>query len=40
MGKSCLRLRRREDVDPGLIAQAVAATSVDEFVAQYERSRA
>ena len=40
MGKSCLRLRREEDVDAGLIAKAVAATSVDEFIELYERSRA
>jgi hypothetical protein len=40
MGKSCLRLRHEEDVDARLIAEAVAATSVDAFIAQYEHSRA
>ena len=39
MGKSCLRLRRPEDVDADLIASVVAATSVDDLLTSYERSR-
>ena len=38
MGKSCLRFRTLDDVDLGLIAEAVSIP-VDEFVDTYERSR-
>lgn len=40
MGKSCVRFKRLDDVDLDLIAETVAGTSVDEFIAQYERVRA
>jgi hypothetical protein len=39
MGKSCLRFGRLEDLDLDLVAAAVAATPVDEYVAHYERAR-
>ena len=39
MGKSCLRFKRLEDVDLGIIADTVAATSVDDFIATYEQMR-
>ena len=39
MGKSCLRFRTLADVDLGIIARTVAATSVDQFIETYERSR-
>ena len=40
MGKSCLRFRRVDDLPLDLIGKVVAATPVDEFIAEYERSRA
>ena len=39
MGKSCLRFRRLEDVDLGIIGEAIARIPVDDFIAAYERSR-
>ena len=39
MGKSCLRYRTIADVDLGLIAEAVAGTSVDALIDYYERAR-
>ena len=39
MGKSCLRYRTISDVDLGLIAGAVASTSVDNLIDYYERVR-
>jgi hypothetical protein len=39
MGKSCLRFRRLEDVDLGIVADTVAATPVERFLATYERIR-
>jgi hypothetical protein len=39
MGKSCLRLRKPGDVNAELLRGAVAAASVDDFIAAYERSR-
>jgi hypothetical protein len=39
MGKSCLRFRTLAEVDLGIIARTVAATSVDQFIELYERSR-
>lgn len=39
MGKSCLRYRKLADVDLDLVAEAVSAFSVDEFIAVYEQSR-
>ncbi|HEU4540839.1 MAG TPA: DUF1801 domain-containing protein [Jiangellaceae bacterium] len=39
MGKSCVRFRKLDDLDLHLIAETVASTPVDTFIAQYERSR-
>jgi hypothetical protein len=39
MGKSCLRLKRWEDVAEQALADAIAATPVDTFIAEYEASR-
>lgn len=39
MGKSCLRFRRLDDVDLGIIGDAIARIPVDDFIAAYERSR-
>ena len=39
MGKSCLRFRRLDDLDLGLIRDTVASTSVEEFLATYRRIR-
>lgn len=39
MGKSCVRFKSLDDVDLDLIAETVADTPVDEFIAQYERAR-
>ena len=40
MGKSCVRFRRLEDLPLDVVAEAVGRTSVEEFVAHYERVRA
>lgn len=40
MGKSCVRFRRLDDLPVELIGEAVSKTSVDDFIAQYERARA
>jgi Domain of unknown function (DU1801) len=39
MGKSCVRFRHLEDLPLDLIGQAVARTSVDEYVAAYRAVR-
>jgi Domain of unknown function (DU1801) len=39
MGKSCLRFRRLEDLDLGLIGDVIARTSVDDLIAAHERAR-
>ena len=39
MGKSCLRFRRLDDLDLGIVGAAIARTPVDTFIDQYERSR-
>jgi hypothetical protein len=39
MGKSCVRFRRLEDLPLDVIGQAIAGTSPDDFIAQYEASR-
>lgn len=36
MGKSCLRFRKLEDLPLEVVAQVVAATSVDDLIAGYE----
>jgi len=40
MGKSCLRFRRLDDLDLDLLAETVAATSVEDYIALYESARA
>ena len=40
MGKSCLRFQRPTDLDLDLLAEVVASTPVDAFLATYERVRA
>jgi hypothetical protein len=40
MGKSCLRFRTLDDLALDLVGAAIARTSVDDFIAAYERSRA
>jgi len=39
MGKSCLRFRTLADVDLGIIARTVSATSTEEFIETYEQLR-
>ena len=39
VGKSCVRFRRLDQLPLDVVGQAVARTSVDEFIAQYERAR-
>ena len=39
MGKSCVRFKRPEDLPLDLMGKAVARTSVEEFIALYERAR-
>jgi len=40
MGKSCLRFKRLEDLPLEVVGEAIARTSVDDYIANYERSRA
>jgi len=39
MGKSCLRFRTLADVDLGIIARTVAATSTEDFIETHEHLR-
>jgi hypothetical protein len=39
MGKSCLRFKGAQDIAEDALAEAVAAVSVDTFIAEYEASR-
>jgi hypothetical protein len=39
MGKSCVRFRKLDDVPLDVVAEAVARTTVDEFIAEYEAAR-
>lgn len=39
MGKSCVRFKRLDDLPLDLIGEVIAKTSVDEFIACYERAR-
>jgi hypothetical protein len=39
MGKSCVRFRRLEDLALDVVGEAIARTSVDDFIAVYEDSR-
>jgi hypothetical protein len=40
MGRSCLRFRSLDDLDLELLREAIASTSVDEYISRYEASRA
>ena len=40
MGRSCVRFKQLDDLPLEVIGQAIARTSVDEFLARYEASRA
>jgi hypothetical protein len=40
MGKSCVRFRRLDDVALDVLGEAVARTTVDEFLRRYQASRA
>jgi hypothetical protein len=39
MGKSCVRFRRLDDLPLDVVGEAIARSSVDAFIAAYERSR-
>ena len=39
MGKSCVRFKRLDDLPLEVIGQAIARTSVDDFLASYEAAR-
>ncbi len=39
MGKSCVRFRKLDDVPLDVVGEAIARTSADDFIADYERSR-
>ncbi len=39
MGKSCVRFKRLDDLPLDVIGQAIARTSVDDFLALYEAAR-
>ena len=39
LGKSCLRFKQLDDLALDVVGEAIARTSVDDFVAAYERSR-
>jgi uncharacterized protein YdhG (YjbR/CyaY superfamily) len=40
MGKSCLRFQRADQVAEDILAEAIASVPVDQFIADYEASRA
>jgi hypothetical protein len=40
MGKSCLRFTKLDGLDQDIIAEVVADTPVEDFLAQYEAIRA
>ena len=39
MGKSCVRFRTLEDLPLDLVGEAVARTSVEDFIERYETAR-
>jgi hypothetical protein len=39
MGKSCVRFRQLDDLALDVVGEAIARTTVDDFIAVYERSR-
>jgi hypothetical protein len=40
IGKSCVRFKQLEDLPLAVIAEVIGSTSVDEYIRQYEASRA
>lgn len=40
VGKSCVRFRKIDDLPLDLIGRTIAATSVDQYIAEYEAARA
>ncbi|HLL59606.1 MAG TPA: DUF1801 domain-containing protein [Allosphingosinicella sp.] len=39
MGKSCIRFKKAEELAEDVLAQAIASVPVEEFIAEYERTR-
>ena len=39
MGKSCIRFRKTDDLAEDVLADAIASVPVEDFIAEYERSR-
>ena len=39
MGKSCIRFRKLDDLPMDVIAKAIAATPVDDYIGRYEAAR-
>lgn len=39
MGKSCVRFKKLEDLPLEILGRAIASTSVDDFIAMYEKGR-
>jgi hypothetical protein len=39
MGMSCVRFKRLDDLPLDLVGEAIARTSMEDFIARYERSR-
>ncbi len=40
MGKSCIRFKKAEELAEDVLAEAIRSVPVEEFIAEYERSRA
>jgi uncharacterized protein YdhG (YjbR/CyaY superfamily) len=40
IGKSCLRFKRAEDLAEDVLAETIASVPVEDFIAEYERTRA
>jgi uncharacterized protein YdhG (YjbR/CyaY superfamily) len=39
MGKSCIRFKKAEELAEDVLAEAIASVPVDDFIAEYERTR-
>ncbi len=39
MGKSCVRFKKAEDLAEDVLARAIASVPVEDFIAEYERTR-
>ncbi len=39
MGKSCIRLKKADDVADEVLGEAIASVPVEAFIAEYERWR-